>query len=74
MPPCSGLFFLGYALTGSSWLSYLGIGLYGVVVHFIVIIEERHLMVVYGEAYGQYRKTTPRYIGLPRKGKKNQAS
>jgi len=35
-----------------------------------VIEEERFLLQKYGDAYQQYLKRTPRWIGVPKSGKR----
>jgi protein-S-isoprenylcysteine O-methyltransferase Ste14 len=59
-----GVFLLGWVLCGDSPRALLGFAFYLVVVHFTILIEEEHLTKVYGEAYLDYKKATPRYLGL----------
>jgi protein-S-isoprenylcysteine O-methyltransferase Ste14 len=56
------LVLIGYAMTGRSWLAFASFGMYWMIVHPIILIEEKHLEQVYGEAYRQYKKTTRRYL------------
>ena len=56
------LFPLGYSMTGHAWMAYVGFGLYILIGHLMVLIEEAHLEKVYGEAYRQYKQKTPRYL------------
>jgi protein-S-isoprenylcysteine O-methyltransferase Ste14 len=35
--------------------------------HWTVLLEENFLKKKYGDAYQQYLKTTPRYLGRPKK-------
>ena len=57
---------LGYALTGSSVLAYVGVALVYLVMHLTALVEEEHLERVFGDAYRRYRESTPRYLGRPR--------
>jgi len=55
---CASWFFIVCALL---WIICMGIG---------VIDEERFLLEKYGEAYREYIEQTPRWIGMPKSGKK----
>ena len=56
------LFHLGYAMTGNSWITFLAVALFRTTVHLTILIEEEHLLDVYGEEYSNYLKSTPRYL------------
>jgi protein-S-isoprenylcysteine O-methyltransferase Ste14 len=62
------LFLLGYVLMGRTALAWIGLVEYMLVVHLIVLIEEEHLERRFGEGYREYRRRTPRYLGVPRNG------
>jgi len=53
---------LGCVLCGNSTMAFLGVVLYWVVVHLTILIEEEHLTRAYGDAYQEYKSTTPRYL------------
>jgi protein-S-isoprenylcysteine O-methyltransferase Ste14 len=64
-------FFLAYFGTGiacASWIFLLCAFVWIVSWQFGIVEEERILLEKYGEAYQQYMKRTPRWIGLPKKG------
>jgi protein-S-isoprenylcysteine O-methyltransferase Ste14 len=56
------LFPLGYALTGTSVMAYVGVGLIWVLIHFTALVEEEHLERTFGEEYREYQKRTRRYL------------
>lgn len=58
------VFVLGYAMTGRALLAYVGVALCFLVTHLTARVEEEHLERVFGEAYGGYKATTPRYLFL----------
>jgi len=60
------LFLLGYAMTGTSVMAYVGVPLCWVLLHLTVLVEEEHLERAFGEEYRQYKKAAPRYLGLVR--------
>ena len=57
-----GMFLLGFVLCGNSRMAFLGVALYWLVVHLTILIEEEHLTRAYGNAYQEYKRTTPRYL------------
>jgi protein-S-isoprenylcysteine O-methyltransferase Ste14 len=57
-----GLFLLGWSLFGSSPRTFAGVALYWIVVHLTILIEEEHLAGIYGDAYQEYKRKTPRYL------------
>jgi protein-S-isoprenylcysteine O-methyltransferase Ste14 len=59
------VFLAGYALLYPSWLGWVWLGLYVLVAHMMVLAEERHLRLAFGEEYEDYCRLTPRYVGLP---------
>jgi protein-S-isoprenylcysteine O-methyltransferase Ste14 len=61
------LIVLGYAILRPSAYAVGWAILYGILTHMMVIAEEEHLSAALGEEYDNYRTTTLRYIGFPRK-------
>ncbi len=59
----TALFPTGYALTWRSPMSWVAVGLFAIVVHLTVLVEERHLTRVFGDKYLEYKNSTPRYLG-----------
>lgn len=57
-----GVFLLGWVFAGDSLMGLIGVAMYLVVVHAMILIEEEHLETVHGEPYRQYKRTTPRYL------------
>jgi len=57
---------LGIAILGRSGLALLLFALFGLAVHFyIVVLEEPYLENIYGETYREYRAKTARYFSIP---------
>jgi protein-S-isoprenylcysteine O-methyltransferase Ste14 len=60
------LLIVGYVVLWPSWYA-LGWGiLYAIMAHMMVLTEEAHLHAVHGEAYAEYCRRVPRYLGFPR--------
>ena len=58
---------LGISIAGRSGLALLLTGVFALVLHaYTVRLEEPYLDRVYGEQFGRYKATTPRYLGVPR--------
>jgi protein-S-isoprenylcysteine O-methyltransferase Ste14 len=57
---------IGYGLLWPSWHTSGWFLLFVVPAHMMVLAEEENLRRVFGEAYEQYCRETPRYLGLPR--------
>ena len=55
-------FLAGYAVIGRTWVAWIALVLYWVVVHLIVLIEEEHLERRFGSEYRTYKDSTPRYL------------
>jgi protein-S-isoprenylcysteine O-methyltransferase Ste14 len=53
---------VGYALTGSAVMAWVGVALLLVLVHLTVLVEEEHLEGRFGDRYRAYRRATPRYL------------
>ncbi|MHC4550730.1 MAG: methyltransferase family protein [Planctomycetota bacterium] len=58
-----GLILLGFALNGWTPWCLAALGLFAVVVHLLVLLEEEHLARVFGESYRAFCRTTARYLG-----------
>lgn len=61
---------IGMAVATASWLLFALIVFYMIVLHFLIPAEERICLEKYGDAYREYMKRTPRYIGIPKSEKK----
>jgi len=61
---------LGVGIACSSWLFIVCALLWIICMQIGVIDEERFLLEKYGEAYREYIEQTPRWIGMPKSGKK----
>ena len=62
--------FLGVGIACSSWVFLLFSFVYTIFSIIIAIPEERQCLENYGDAYSQYMSKTPRWIGIPKLGKK----
>ncbi len=58
----------GAAILGDSWLALLASGGFWLIFYVYVRFEEEHLARAFGEPYDRYRRRTPRFLGLPRRG------
>lgn len=56
------LVLFGGCIASLSWIMLLIIILYIILVHQIILSEERHLLETYGESYREYREKVPRYF------------
>mgnify|MGYP001076497985 CR=1 FL=1 len=61
------LIIIGYTMLWPSWYALGWVVLYAIMAHMMVLTEEKHLHAVHGEAYAQYCKRVPRYLGFPRR-------
>jgi protein-S-isoprenylcysteine O-methyltransferase Ste14 len=59
-----GVIYLGVGIATASWIFLLLAASYIVMPLFWVEAEERHCLKYYGDAYREYMKRTPRYIGI----------
>lgn len=67
------LVFIDVGIASASWLySFLSFVLL-VSTHFVIVIEERHCLEKYGDAYRDYVESTPRWIRIPKSGSSRQA-
>jgi len=62
--------FLGVGIATASWVFLLLAVAYMIMPLFWVSAEERHCLKYYGDAYREYMKRTPRWIGIPKSGAK----
>ena len=58
--------FLGVGIATASWIFLWLSVIYMITPLLWVDAEERHCLKVYGDAYREYMKTTPRWIGTPK--------
>ena len=58
---------IGIGVATESWVLLALIVLYMIVLHFLILAEERICLEKYGDVYREYMKKTPRYIGIPKK-------
>jgi len=57
---------VGIGIASASWIFLLLSVVYMIVPLWWLNIEERHLLKLYGDAYLEYTKRTPRWIGMPK--------
>jgi protein-S-isoprenylcysteine O-methyltransferase Ste14 len=62
---------MGISIATASWVFALFSILYAVLWHVIVTSEERGCLHKYRDAYQEYLKSTPRWIGLPKSRRKS---
>ena len=58
--------YLGVGIATASWVFLLLAVLYMIMPLLWVDAEERHCLKYYGDAYREYMKRTPRWIGIPK--------
>ena len=58
--------FIGAGIAAASWLFLLLSAILWIISHFSVIAEERATVKKFGDAYSEYMKKTPRWIGIPK--------
>jgi protein-S-isoprenylcysteine O-methyltransferase Ste14 len=61
------IFLLGISLVSASWFFFIFVVVYTIGCMISVNIEEKGLRIQVGEAFSEYMKNTPRWIGLPKK-------
>jgi protein-S-isoprenylcysteine O-methyltransferase Ste14 len=59
---------LGVSIASASWVFLLFSVVLAILLHYLVIAEERGCLEEYGDAYREYIDRTPRWIGIPRSG------
>lgn len=57
---------LGVSIASASWVFLLFSVVVAILLHYLVIVEERGCLDYYGDAYREYMKRTPRWIGIPK--------
>jgi protein-S-isoprenylcysteine O-methyltransferase Ste14 len=60
----ANLMHIGISISTASWVFVLFSIVYAILWHVIVITEERGCLEKYGDAYREYLKSTPRWIGI----------
>jgi protein-S-isoprenylcysteine O-methyltransferase Ste14 len=60
------LFLLGFALNDWSLWCLAALSIVAISLHFLVLIEEEHLLRVFGDQYRDFNSKTPRYLGRAR--------
>ena len=60
------LLLIGVGIAAASWIFLLLSVAYMIVPLLWVDAEERHLLKLYGDAYREYTRRTPRWIGIPK--------
>jgi len=60
------LLFIGVGIAAASWLFLLLSAILMVISHFLVIAEESATAKKFGDAYREYMKRTPRWVGIPK--------
>jgi len=63
------LIYISIGIACSSWVFLLVAIGYIILMNILVVPEERMCLEKYGEAYREYMKRTPRWIGIPRSKK-----
>jgi len=64
------LIYLSVSIASASWVFLLLTVLIAVAVNLSVADEERYCLEKYGDAYREYMKRTPRWIGIPKSSEK----
>jgi protein-S-isoprenylcysteine O-methyltransferase Ste14 len=57
---------IGIVVATASWLLLVLVAIYMIVLHFVMLAEERICLDKYGVTYREYMNKTPRYIGVPK--------
>jgi protein-S-isoprenylcysteine O-methyltransferase Ste14 len=64
------LMFIGVSIASASWLFLLFTIVYTILPIISVEAEEQSCLEKYGDAYREYMNKTPRWLGLPKSGRK----
>jgi len=65
------LIFGGTGIACVSWIFLLLTAVFIIVLHIFIVSEERSCLQKYGDPYLEYMNRTPRWIGIPKSGKKD---
>ena len=65
------LIFGGTGIACVSWIFLLITAMFIIILHIFIVSEERSCLQKYGDAYREYMNRTPRWIGIPKSGKKD---
>ena len=57
---------IGMAVATASWPLLILVAIYMIVLHFVMLAEERVCLEKYGDSYREYMNKTPGYIGIPK--------
>jgi protein-S-isoprenylcysteine O-methyltransferase Ste14 len=60
------LFFGGTGIACLSWVFLILTGVFMVILHIVVVSEERSCLQKYGNAYQEYMNHIPRWLGIPK--------
>ena len=63
----TAIFLLGIAIASASWLFLLLSIIFTILNTFRTVFEERFCLERYGDAYREYMKRTPKWLGIPKK-------
>ncbi|MHA2255657.1 MAG: methyltransferase family protein [Candidatus Heimdallarchaeaceae archaeon] len=66
----SFIVYLGIGITCASWIFLLCALMWIILLHIYLPREEQDLINFYGDAYREYMKITPKWIGIPKSRKK----
>ena len=58
--------YLGVSIASASWVFLLFVVVVAILLHYLIIAEERGCLEYYGDAYREYMNKTPRWIGIPK--------
>jgi protein-S-isoprenylcysteine O-methyltransferase Ste14 len=60
------LIFIGIGIACASWVYLLSAMIFIILQHVLLTCEERWCLEKYGDAYSEYMKKTPKYLGIPK--------
>ena len=58
--------YLGVSIASASWVFLLFVAVVAILLHYLMIAEERGCLEYYGDAYREYMNRTPRWMGIPK--------
>jgi len=65
------MFLLGFSLNDWSWWCLVALTIVATYLHLLILIEEEHLIRIFGEQYAKYRRSVSRYFGRPHRQSPN---